>query len=575
MSEQLFYHHASEVPEQQSRPSVVNQVLDLTDSRDLDTILRKALAIAMQILRAEAGSILYLAQAVRRARSGAFRQEALKHIDRWEETIEKRLLRAGWRMPDTATEVISITQLEGSQLRLVNVPLLNDGRVVGSLSLVLAPVSEVTGPQRHLLLQVAKGAGQMAALITDLTTSQRRLKQMSVVSQVGQALITTFDINKLLLNAMQLTAEAIDAGAASLMLVDEEHGDLVFEVSHGSRSEMLRQQRIPIKEGIAGWVAHHGRPVIANEARTDPRFSHRVDVRTGFLTQSIAAVPLFLKGRVIGVLEVLNKYSGAGFDQEDVQLMSAIAVQAAIALENARLYQQVRQERDLIIKAQEDVRWELARNLHDGPVQLLSAISMNLDILERLSPPQSPAARNEFGSLRKLVHQATRDARNLLFELRPIILETQGLVPAFEQYINQLRDSENFTVHFTSVHHINYDTRVSGTIFSIVQEAINNIKRHAGARNVWLSLEAQNNRFVVTVKDDGYGFDVNKIDSTYDRRGSFGILNMRERATLIEAELRIESSTELPERGTVIQLILPLPPERPRSKSEPVPTLKQ
>jgi GAF domain-containing protein len=94
-----------------------------------------------------------------------------------------------------------------------------------------------------------------------------------------------------------------------------------------------------------------------------------VDVRTGFLTQSIAAVPLKIKGRVIGVLEVLNKYAGDGFTQEVVRLMEAMAAQAAIAVENARLYQKVRQERDYIIKAQENVRHELARNLHDGPVQ--------------------------------------------------------------------------------------------------------------------------------------------------------------------------------------------------------------
>jgi len=239
--------------------------------------------------------------------------------------------------------------------------------------------------------------------------------------------------------------------------------------------------------------------------------------------------------------------------------MSSIAGQAAIAIENARLYQQLRQERDYIIKAQEDVRRELNRKLHDGPVQLLSAISMSLDHLERLNQLKPDAVQNEIDALRNLVHKAARDARNILFELRPIVLETQGLVAAFERYVEQLQSSENFALHFKTVEYAGYDVKVAGTIFSIVQEAINNIRRHAEAQNVWLTLEVRNERFVVTVRDDGVGFDVNKKLNEYDRRSSFGLLNMRERAALIDAELQIESVTEPPNRGTLVQLILSIP----------------
>ena len=553
-------------PAKDVKPSVVSQLFELAASRDLDIILRKALNMVVQVFGAEAGSVFSQTQPPRRLRTGAFRQEALARIQYWEELMSRRLRDTVWNIPTTVTLPVSVTTLKNSQLVLVNIPLIYEIRVIGSLSIVLPPGREVNDFHRHFLAQVARGVGQIISLVGDLNLAQRRLNQMSVFYQVGQALVTTFDVHKLLSDAMQLAANVIDAGAASLMLIDEEHDDLVFEVSHGSRGQMLRQQRIPIDEGIAGWVARHGQPVIANEARTDPRFSHRVDVRTGFLTQSIAAVPMKIKGRVIGVLEVLNKYSGAGFDEEDIRLMTSIAAQAAIALENARLYQQVRHERDLVIKAQEDVRRELARSLHDGPVQLLAAISMSLDHLERLTRLKPEAVLNEIEALHKLVHQATRDARNLLFELRPLILETQGLVAAFEQYVNQLGASESIAIHFNKVDQINYDGRVAGTIFSIVQEAMNNARRHAEAHNIWLSLEIKNNCLVVTVRDDGYGFDVNRVETGYDRRGSFGILNMRERAKLIDAELHLESRTESPDRGTVVRLILALPSERVRTK---------
>lgn len=557
MAEQIPFEKPDSSAE---KPSVVDDIFDLAATRNLDSILRKALGMIVRLVGAEAGSILFQTQSTHRLRSGPFRQEALNRIEHWETVISRRLQETVWTIPPTSTLPLSISKLSGSQLALVNVPLLQSTTVVGSLSLVLPPGQQLAETQRSLLTRMAKGIGQMAALVSDLELAQQRLNQMGVFYQVGQALVTTFDINKLLSDTMQLSADVIDAGAASLMLIDEEHDELVFEVSHGSRSKMLRQQRIPLDEGIAGWVARNGYPVIVNDARTDPRFSHRVDVRTGFLTQSIAAVPLKIKGRIIGVLEVLNKYSGAGFNQEDVRLMSSIAAQAAIAIENARLYQQVRQERDHIIKAQEDVRRELARKLHDGPVQLLSAISMSLDHLERLNEVKPEAVHIEINALRNLVRQATRDARNVLFELRPIILETQGLLAALEEYVNQLRNSESFDIHFKSVEEVNLDPKVAGTIFSIVQEAINNIRRHAEARNVWVSLELKNNRLVVIIRDDGEGFDVEKTDAGYDKRGSFGLLNMRERAQLIEAELHIQSRTEAPNRGTTIQLTMPPPP---------------
>ncbi|MBN1994128.1 MAG: GAF domain-containing sensor histidine kinase [Anaerolineae bacterium] len=557
MAEQLLRANASTSPE--SIQTYMDDFFDLAAAGNLDTMLRKALGMVVRLLGAEAGSILFQAQTEQHFRSGPFRPEALARIKRWEEVISQRLANSAWNIAGGAAVPISTSRLAENQLVLVNIPLVRHTTVVGSLSLVLPPGSEVTEERRDLLVRIAKGMGRMASLIIELELAQQRLNQMEIFYQVGQALMTTFDVNKLLSDTMQLAVNVIDAGAASIMLVDEKREELVFEVSHGSRAKMLRQQRIPIDEGIAGWVAQHGQPVIANDARTDPRFSHRVDVRTGFLTQSIAAVPMKIKGRVIGVLEVLNKYSEDGFSKEDVRLMSSIAAQSAIAIENARLYQQVRQERDHIIKAQENVRRELARNLHDGPVQLLSAISMSLDHLERLNRVKPEAVHNEIIALRNLVHQATRDARTLLFEMRPVVLETQGLTAAFEHYVNQLRDSEDFVIRFKTTGQVDYDIQVAGTIFSIAQEAINNIKRHARARNILLSLGVEDNRFMVIIQDDGCGFEVNKMMGESMRTGHFGLLNMRERAELIEAELSIESRTEAPNRGTIIRLVLPLP----------------
>jgi len=552
-------------PQQQlsvSNQPVIDDLFDLTASRDLDVMLGKALRITTRILGAEAGSILFKAHPLRNIQSGAFRPEAIKHIEQWEKVIGQRLQQTNWNIPGSAPLPISIISLTNTKLVLINVPLLQDTKVVGSLSLVLSPGSQLGLSQHNLITRIAKGLGQIASLIADLELANRRLHEISVFYDVGQALVTTFDIGNLLLETMELATSLIDAGAASIMLIDEARKELVFKVSHGNRKNALRQHRIPMDEGIAGWVIRHGKPVIANDARADTRFSHRVDVRTGFLTQSIAAVPLEIKGRMIGVMEVLNKYSGSGFDQEDIKLMTFIAAQAAIAIENARLYDQLREERDSMIQVQENMRRELTETLQDGPAQFLSAINMGLDHLERLSTSANPEVmQNQIGALRNLVNQTTRSVHDMLFELHPVILQTEGLVAACEQYITQLRKTENFSVHFTSTEQpINYNAEVTAAIFAIAQEAITNIKRHANTKNMWLALEVNRNHFVVTIKDDGQGFDIRQINNLLKQKAAYGILNMRERAAAISADLQIESNPKASGQGTTVRLLVPWPP---------------
>jgi len=554
-------HQAASANVPEGDLAALHRFLDLAATRDVNSLLRQALALLVQLFRARAGSILFHTHPPQRLRMGTFPPEALPIVDRWETVIERRLLEGLWCVPDPGDPPVSINRLPASGSTLINAPLLRDTRVVGSVSLILPPGRPPGLSQRRLVGRFARGVGQLASLITDLALAQQRLNRLGFFYQMGQALVTNFDLNELLTNTMQLATDVMDAAASSLMLIDEEKGELVFEVSHGGGGDILRRQRISINEGIAGWVARTGRPTIANDVRSDPRFNPRVDVRTGFLTQSIAAAPLKIKGRTIGVLEVLNKYSGGGFDKEDLWLLTSIGAQAAIAIENARLYASLREEHDRIIQAQEDVRRELARNLHDGTVQMLSAISMSIDHLQRLLEVKPEAAFSELEALRSLVQQAAREARMVLFELRPIILETQGLVPTLESYVKQLNDTEDFTVHFEPVAlPRQLDTKIAGTIFSIVQEAVNNAKRHAMAQNVWITLSTTADTLIVQVRDDGCGFDVAAVEENYEQRGSFGLLNMRERAQLIDGHLSLQSRTGPPDQGTTVTLRVPLPP---------------
>jgi signal transduction histidine kinase len=536
----------------------LDQFVELATHRDLKGLLTDALALMIRTFNAKAGSLIFAKVPPLHIRQGEFDEEAAEQIARWEKIIENRI-NSTWEIQTPRLSPITIhPPPSDSGLTLLTIPLLSQVKVIGSISLVFEPGQELDNYQHQVLTRFVRGVSNMAQLTEELVVTQQRLSQLGLLYQVGQAMASTFDLNKLLNDTLQLTTSVIDAAASVLMLTDEPSNELVFEVTHGVEEVVVPRKKIGLDEGIAGWVAIHGQPVIVNDVSRDSRFSQEADARIGSLTKSIAAVPLQIKGKTIGILEVLNKFSPDGFDEEDLRLMLTLATQAAIAIENARLYQSLREERDRIIQVQEDVRKELSRKLHDGTVQLLAAIAMNVEHIGRLLKLKPEAVFAELDALRKLVHQATREARIVLFELRPVILESQGLVPALRSYVNQL-DSDEFAVHLdVSNFRQQLDPKVAGTIFSIVQEAINNVKKHAHARNVWLNLAVDRDQLVLGIKDDGHGFDVKAVERDYDQRGSFGLLNMHERAELIDGFLVIESSQVEPERGTVVTLRVPL-----------------
>lgn len=541
--------------------AALTQFFDLTTIRDLPTLLQQALQILAETFQAEAGSVFFLTTFSQSQKMGTAPENILDHIDQWEKAVTKRLQRGTWRVLDTSLPPVSQRAYPDQNLILVNTPLLQKTRVIGSLSLVVPTAYQFTQAHQASLGRLAQGISHLGCVIAELSLTQKRYSELNLLHQTSQVLSTTLDITELLENIIQLTANALNAAAASILLVDETRQELFFRVSHSPQSYLLNQQRISLNEGVAGWVVTNNRPVIVNDVTVDSRFSRKVDVHTGFLTRSIAAVPMKFKGKVIGVLEALNKKEEDGFDDNDLQVLTSIASQAAIALENAKLYQNLREERDKIITAQENVRRSLARTLHDGAIQQLAAIGINLEYLQKQLVTEPQTAYNEIEKLQRLVQKATREARLVLFELRPILLETQGLIPALEKYVDQLNEDASFQVEADLPPlPLELDKNVAGTIFSIIQEAVNNAKRHAQGTHLKISLSLKGSFGVVQIKDNGIGFDVEEVEKGYAVGNSLGLLNMKERAALIEGNLTIYSQTDGPARGTTIILSVPLKP---------------
>jgi signal transduction histidine kinase len=217
------------------------------------------------------------------------------------------------------------------------------------------------------------------------------------------------------------------------------------------------------------------------------------------------------------------------------------------------------EEKERIVDVEEDARKKLARDLHDGPTQSIAAIAMRVNytrmMLER--DKDIDQTTEELTRIEELARRTTKEIRHMLFTLRPLILETQGLRAALEQYISKLAETDPLSVHLEADQNLEkaLDQNAQGVIFYIIEEAIGNARKHAKAENIWVRLHRQDSMLVAEVEDDGLGFDVDAVQSQYDQRGSLGMINMHERAELVSGKLSIASA---PGEGTRITLTAPL-----------------
>ncbi|MBM4324364.1 MAG: HD-GYP domain-containing protein [Deltaproteobacteria bacterium] len=183
--------------------------------------------------------------------------------------------------------------------------------------------------------------GNLHEWVNKLKRIEEKTERLSLLSRLGQILNSTLDHQEVRRRAMEAATQLMKAEVGSLLLIDEEKHQLYFEVALGDKEEAIKKITLNIGEGIAGWVAQNGEPLIINAPEKDPRFYKGVDEKTEFKTRNIICVPVKVKEKTIGVLEAINKKEGEAFDEEDLSLFTSLADQVAIALDNARLYQEL------------------------------------------------------------------------------------------------------------------------------------------------------------------------------------------------------------------------------------------
>ena len=189
--------------------------------------------------------------------------------------------------------------------------------------------------------------------------ARERIAALRALQRVAQSLTSELNLEPLLKNILRSAVEVMDASAGSLLLTDPATDELVFEVIEGGGGEALQGQRMAKDKGIAGWVVTNSRPLIVNDVDKHERHYKGIETATDFKTDSLICVPLLAKGKVIGVLEVLNKRSRENFNDDDLDILTTFAAQSATAIKNARLYRDLRAERDRIVALEEEVRKRL------------------------------------------------------------------------------------------------------------------------------------------------------------------------------------------------------------------------
>lgn len=316
------------------------------------------------------------------------------------------------------------------------------------------------------------------------------------------------------------------------------------------------------KKGIVARAMDGGDPVPFTKTANDPELDKFTSLRRA---HTGVCYPLQSGLDVYGVVVLASNTNQMPSDQH-LRLMRAFVNQAAVAFQNAQLYQNLRAERDRIIEAEASARAKLARDLHDGPTQSIAALAMRLDFIRLLLDRDPVQAKQELEQAREAVMRVGKDLRGLLFTLRPLTLESQGLSAALKQYGERLRDNDNVPVQVQPGNFGNeLDPNVAGTVFAVIEEAVNNARKHARGAPIQVAVQQQNGALIATVRDEGPGFDLTAVTSNYSERGSLGMVNMQDRARLVEGTLNVESA---PGRGTRITLRVPYVDRRVRARTE-------
>jgi signal transduction histidine kinase len=432
---------------------------------------------------------------------------------------------------------------DGAQTELA-VPLIVNGQVIGVQLLVRSaavPYSQREGELAMVFAQQATLAIENARLYGEASS---RLNEIVGLQQLGTTLLEEHDFDHLLEAIGAQLRDLLDADGVALALLGEEA--TFFEVRKALGLDAAHESsvggRMAVEGSYAGEAIRTDHPVRSEDALHDPR-GLRPSLVLGDV-RSILSVPMRTPQQVIGAISIYNKRGASGFSDRDAELATLFAQQAAVAIENARLYEQARG------KAALEERQRLARELHDSVSQALYGIVLNASAAEELFDAKPERARGLLGDVLRLADAGLTEMRALIFELRPESLEQEGLVGALEKHAASVQARHGLQVRLDASTEPVLPVPTKEALYRVAQEALHNTVKHARARTLNIVLQTVDDEVRLTIADDGRGFNPGEAFP-----GHLGLRSMRERMENLGGHVEIDSA---PGAGTRLTAHAPL-----------------
>ncbi|MGD2027451.1 MAG: histidine kinase, partial [Anaerolineales bacterium] len=364
---------------------------------------------------------------------------------------------------------------------------------------------------------------------------RKERERIKALYKITSTMTATLDYQKVLDMSLDLTANVLSEKGDEVQIVS---AALLFEndelhVRSARRfTPMDNKVVLAAQEGLLDESLRSGQPRKLKNPIEDPELNKIVALRS---CDVVYCYPLRTLQEMFGVL-LFGHPDPEFFNELRTEILDIIGRQAFVALQNATLYHDLEQEKERMMEIQEEARKQLARDLHDGPTQSVAAIAMRVNFARRMIERDVRAAAEELYKVEDLARRTTKEVRHMLFTLRPLVLETAGLSSAFESMAEKMSDTynQNVVVEAEAQAMEDLEAGKQGVIFYIAEEAVNNARKHAEAEKIWVRLlKHKTDVILLEVEDNGVGFNVGEVDSGYERRGSLGMVNMRERTELI------------------------------------------
>ena len=386
-------------------------------------------------------------------------------------------------------------------------------------------------------------------------------RNLSALNAIAGVVSQSLDLDTVLSGALDKTLEIMKANTGGILLWDEEKQMLCYQVHHGLSKEHVQEVCCRLGEGIAGRVAQTGKAILVEDVSKDPSATQGSLIAADGL-RAFICVPLRSKEKVLGVINIASRESRK-LSFEDIQLLESIAAQIAIAIENAKLHQEVQyQDKSRgellreIFSIQEEERRRIDRELHDETIQTLASLAPSLEAVAGVLPAGATKVKSRLKKLQSLSIGILDEIHRLIYELRPTLLDDLGLVAATRWLAEKNLGAAVVAVTFKTVgKERRLPSQLETTLFRVIQEATSNIAKHAHAGKASVRLHFKKKTIKVYVRDNGKGFDVEEAISSKDRPRGLGLLGMKERVGLFNGTFNIRSKPD--SGGTEINIEIP------------------